>query len=109
MFKKDDIVVNKKGQVCKVIDILPNFDVGLGKNTYYVLIPYFNNGNETTKYYIPADKNDALRSALNEEEILKLIDSIPQIKAIWISNPKVRKTKFKNFIILGSQLRYLDL
>ena len=33
MFKREDIVVNKKGQVCKVIDILDNYDVGLGKNT----------------------------------------------------------------------------
>ena len=109
MFKKDDIVVNKKGQVCKVIDILPDFDVGLGKNTYYVLIPYFNNGNETTKYYIPADKNDALRSALNEEEILKLIDSIPQIKTIWISNPKVRKTKFKELYNTGKPVEIFRL
>ena len=104
MFKREDIVVNKKGQVCKVIDILDNYDVGLGKNTYYVLVPYFNEKNDSIKYYIPADNKGIIRSALSKTEIIDLIDRLPQIKEIWITNPKIRKTKFKqnleNFMIL---------
>lgn len=109
MFKKEDIVVNKKGQVCKIIDILENFDVGLGENTYYVLTPYFNEKNDSIKYYIPADKTGIIRSALAKEEILSLIDSIPEIKEIWITNPKIRKTKFKELYDTGEPVEIFRL
>ncbi len=109
MFKKEEIVVNKKGQVCRIIDILDNFDVGLGKNTYYVLIPYFNEKNDSIKYYIPADKEGIIRSALTKEEIIKLIDALPEIKEIWITNPKIRKTKFKELYDTGDPIEIFRL
>ena len=109
MFKREDIVVNKKGQVCKVIDILDNYDVGLGKNTYYVLVPYFNEKNDSIKYYIPADSKGIIRSALSKSEIINLIDRLPQIKEIWITNPKVRKTKFRELYDSGNPVEIFRL
>ena len=109
MFKREDIVVNKKGQVCKVIDILDNYDVGLGKNTYYVLVPYFNEKNDSIKYYIPADNKGIIRSALSKSEIIDLIDRLPQIKEIWITNPKIRKTKFRELYDSGNPVEIFRL
>ena len=109
MFKREDIVVNKKGQVCKVIDILDNYDVGLGKNTYYVLVPYFNEKNDSIKYYIPADNKGIIRSALSKTEIIDLIDRLPQIKEIWITNPKIRKTKFRELYDSGNPVEIFRL
>ena len=109
MFKREDIVVNKKGQVCKVIDILDNYDVGLKKNTYYVLVPYFNEKNDSIKYYIPADSKGIIRSALSKSEIINLIDRLPQIKEIWITNPKVRKTKFRELYDSGNPVEIFRL
>ena len=109
MFKREDIVVNKKGQVCKVIDILDNYDVGLGKNTYYVLVPYFNEKNDSIKYYIPTDNKGIIRSALSKTEIIDLIDRLPQIKEIWITNPKIRKTKFRELYDSGNPVEIFRL
>lgn len=109
MFKREDIVVNKKGQVCKVIDILDNYDVGLGKNTYYVLVPFFNEKNDSIKYYIPADNKGIIRSALSKSEIIDLIDRLPQIKEIWITNPKIRKTKFRELYDSGNPVEIFRL
>ncbi len=109
MFKKEDIVINKKGQVCKIIDVLENYDVGLGPNTYYVLVPYFGNVDDSIKYYIPADKEGIIRSALKKNDIDSLIDKIPSIKEIWITNPKVRKTKFRELYDSGDPIEIFKL
>ncbi len=101
MFNKDDLVINKKGQVCKIIDILFDYNVGMGKNDYYVLVPYSSLDNQVTKYFIPADRVGIIRAILTKKEILKLIDSIPTIEEIWITNPKIRKAKFRELYDKG--------
>lgn len=110
MFNKEDIVVNKKGQVCKIVDVLYDYDVGLGKNNYYVLMPCFVKNNDKLKLYIPVDRSDnVLRSALSKEQIISLIDQIPSIKEIRITNPKLRKNKFRELYDTGNPIEIFRL
>lgn len=103
MFKKDEIVVNKKGQVCKIIDIVDNFDAGIGEKSYFILVPCFST-NSSIKFYVPCERENLLRYAISKEKIDNLIQKIPTLKPIWFTNPKLRRTKFKEMYDNGDPL-----
>lgn len=107
MFKVDDVVVNRRGQVCRIIEIA-HMDIGAGLKDYFVLKPC-NDHNDSLKFYIPVESFECLRSALTREEILGIINSIREITPIWVQNPKVRKVQFKELYDSGDPKKILTL
>lgn len=107
MFKIGDKIVNRSGKVCEVIDI-EEADYGVGLKTYYVLSPCFTN-NDSLVLHTPVDQESTLRSVMNKKDVEELILSIPDIDVIWITNPKIRKTKFKELYTSGDPKEILRL
>lgn len=106
MFKKDDVVINKKGQVCKIIDVT-KINGGVGDRNYYVLISCFSNS--TDKSYIPCENESMLRKPIDKDEIEKILGKIKDIKPIWYVNPKIRKTEFKEMYDTGDPIKIFTL
>lgn len=88
-YKIGDYVSKPITGVCRVADILHLDMVGVECDTlFYLLIPA---ENRQEKIYVPvASAQSSLRSCLTSEEAWKLIKRIPEIKAIWIDNEKMR-------------------
>lgn len=97
MFKKGDFIVYGVTGVCEVMDIttinLP--DVPKDK-LYYVLRPYYHKG---SKVFSPIDNEKTImRRVISKEEAINLIDDIPNIQELWITNDKLREEEYKEVI-----------
>ena len=101
MVKVDDIVTYGRNGVCKVVAIEEKNLMGTKKD-YLVLKPL--NGDKST-FYVPVDNNNLLskmRKLLSEDEINKLIDSMPNEKILWINNERERKERYRQIIADGN-------
>ena len=107
MFKIGEKIVNRSGKVCEVVDI-EEADYGAGLKTYYVLSPCFTNNNSLV-LHTPVEQESTLRKVMNKDDVEQLILSIPDIEVIWITNPKIRKTKFKELYTSGEPKEILRL
>ena len=107
MFKIGEKIVNRSGKVCEVVNI-EEADYGVGLKTYYVLSPCFTNNNSLI-LHTPVEQESTLRKVMNKDDVEQLILSIPDIEVIWITNPKIRKTKFKELYTSGEPKEILRL
>ncbi len=100
MFKENDIVTYGINGVCKVVAIEEKNLTGV-KKSYLILKPL--NGDKST-IYVPIDNEDLLskiKKLLSEDEINKLIDSMPNEKALWIDDEGERKERYRQIIADG--------
>lgn len=97
MFEIGDYVINANNGICKIEDKV-HLDLPMSdqKKLYYLIVPI---REKNTKLYIPVDSDkQRIRRAMDEQQALRVIDEIPQIKAAWISNDKQREQKYKEAI-----------
>ena len=88
----DSAVMHIPEGVCKVTGMIERDLSRYGIHKYYVLVPVYDSG---TKIYIPADKNtDKTRALPCKDEVLSLIDEIPESESIWRDNDKERQEYF---------------
>ena len=88
----DSAVMHIPEGVCRVTGMIERDLSRYGIQKYYVLVPVYDPG---TKIYIPAGKNtDKTRALPGRDEILSLIDEIPESKSIWKDNDKERQEYF---------------
>lgn len=95
MFKVGDYIVHGRNGICQVEDITHLDMSGADKDRlYYVLRPVNTRGN---KVYSPVDSNKVkARKILTREEADQLIDEIPDLEQLWISNDKLREEQYKD-------------
>lgn len=108
MFSVDDIVTYGINGVCKIVMIEEKELMGT-KKKYLVLKPL--NGDKST-FYVPVDNDNLLskiRKLLSEDEINKLIDSIPNEKALWIDNERERKEQYRQIIAGGNHSKLIRM
>lgn len=94
MFEKGEyVVVGNKG-VCAVEDITTLNISGVDKEReYYILKPVYVPGSTV---YVPVDTAmESMRRVLTKEEAKQLIDEIPQIPLITITNDKLLEQEYK--------------
>ncbi len=76
---------------------------------YYVLVPVFE---KNSKIFVPV-KNEILtakmRRILSKDEILDIIESMPDNEIIWIENDNERKEKYKEIISGGDRTKIVKL
>lgn len=97
MFKKNDYIVYGSMSVCKVVDIVEEENVYIGRKSYYVIQPVYSDKNTIIK--VPVDsKKVFMRHLLSEKEIMSIIESIPNIEVLRIDNDKQRSEHFKSII-----------
>ena len=90
MFAVNDIVMYKQSGICKILDIC---EKKFGKETrqYYVLCPQ---DDPNTTIYCPIDApSDKMRYLLTKDEVLQLIEEMPDEETAWIENDRLRKEK----------------
>lgn len=94
MFKKGEYVVTGNKGVCAVEEITTLNISGVDKEReYYILKPVYIPGSTV---YVPVDTaKESMRKVLTEEEAKQLIDAIPQIPLISITNDKLLEQEYR--------------
>ena len=102
MFEKGHIFVYGASGVCRVDDICVR-DYGAGKKKYYILQPVFDLRSSLS---VPVDSpafSSHARELLSRDEVLDIIDSLPNVEAEWICDDKERIETFRNLLEGGAQ------
>lgn len=94
MFDKDEFIVYGRNGVCLVEDIKPMDIDGIGsERLYYVLRPVNSQG---STIFTPVDNQKVpMRKIITKEEALDLIEKIPEIGVLKISNEKMCEEQYK--------------
>ena len=94
MFKKGEYIIYGRSGICKIEDITQLSISGADKKRlYYELTPLNIKGN---RVYFPVDKKDAnARKVITEQEAWALLDEIPNIEEIGVTNEKLREESYK--------------
>ncbi|MDD2234482.1 MAG: CarD family transcriptional regulator [Desulfitobacteriaceae bacterium] len=100
MFKVNDYVMYNSVGVYKIIDIRKEKDFNNNETEYYILEPAFSD-NLTIKTPVHNPKV-LIRNVMSKDEVLALIDTIPEKETLWINDNRERNATFK------AALRTLD-
>lgn len=94
MFKIGEYVVCGNKGVCSVEDITTLNITGVDKDRkYYILKPKYMSGSTV---YIPVDSSkESMRKVLQPEEAKNLIDHIPDIPILTLTNDKLSEQTYK--------------
>ncbi len=94
MFEKGDYIVYGSTGICTVQDVTTMEMQGVdSRKLYYVLEPY---GQPGRKVFTPVDNPKMkLRRILSKEEALAMIDRIPQLEQIGVTEEKLREQIYK--------------
>ncbi len=108
MFNKGEYIIYGTSGVCQVEDITTMDMAGVPRDRlYYVLYPTSQKGG---KIYTPVDNQKTMmRRILNQEEAAKLIESIPRIEELWITNEKMREEKYKECMRTGDCREWIKI
>lgn len=93
MFRTNDFVVYNSTGVYKIVDIKKEKDINDNETEYYVLQPAYHN-NMTIKTPVNNPKV-VMRSTITKEQVLELIESMPEKDTIWINDDRERNENFK--------------
>lgn len=97
MFNKNDYIIYGSMSVCKVVDIIEEENIYIGRKSYYVIQPVYSDKNTIIK--VPTDsKKVFMRHLLSQKEVMNIIKNIPNIEVIRIENDKQRSEYFKSAI-----------
>lgn len=100
MYKIGDYIVKPAKGICKVEDILHLDMPGVDKKRmYYLLIP---TNDVSGKIYMPTDSKDThVRKVISAKEARELIDQIPKIKELEVTNDKMREQTYSDAVKSG--------
>lgn len=97
MLEKGHVFVYGASGVCRVEDIC-TCDYGAGKKDYYILQPVYDLRSSLS---IPVDSpvfESHARELLTKDEVLAIMDSLPNADAEWIRDDKERVEVFRNLL-----------
>ena len=108
MFEKGAYVIYGSNGICIVQDITTLNLTGVDKNRkYYLLKPVYASGSTV---YTPVDMADTLlRPALSREEAHRLIQAMPDIPPITITNEKTLENTYKEYMRSNSCTSWVRL
>lgn len=108
MFKVGEYVVCGNKGVCVVEDITTLDISGVDKERkYYILKPKYQSGSTV---YVPVDApRDSIRQVMKREEAQKLIEAIPDIPLLTITNDKLTEQIYRQCLKSGSCEEYVKI
>ncbi|MBQ7783248.1 MAG: CarD family transcriptional regulator [Oscillospiraceae bacterium] len=90
--KTGDLVVYSGNEICRIDGIVKKCFDGVNELNYYRIVP---DGSPASSYYIPEDKLcERVRPLLTREEILDVIDRMPDAEITWSDDRNERKQMF---------------
>lgn len=94
MFSVGEYIVYGTTGVCKVEAVGPMQMSGVSKGKlYYTLAPLYSKG---SKVFIPIDNDKVImRPVLTKDEAKALVEQIPTIELLWVSDEKRREDIYK--------------
>ncbi len=97
MFQTGDYVIYGTRGVCKVTNIgALDFTGAAKEKLYYTLTPCYT---DNSTVYVPVEKvGVVMRPVMSREEVMELIDSIPELEELWIRDEKSREYAYKEAI-----------
>nr|MBP3598560.1 CarD family transcriptional regulator [Eubacterium sp.] len=103
-----EYVVYGNNGICQVQDIAnPGFSGVDKEKMYYVLEPLNTKG---SRIYSPVDNSKVMmRSVMDEEQAEKLIEEIPLIEELWITNDKMREERYKEAMVTGEPVEWVKI
>ncbi len=103
-----EYVVYGNNGICQVQDIAnPGFSGVDKEKMYYVLEPLNTKG---SRIYSPVDNSKVMiRAVMNEEQAEKLIQEIPLIEELWITNDKMREERYKEAMVTGEPVEWVKI
>ncbi len=101
MFKVGDYVICGNKGVCTVENITTLDIAGVDKEReYYILKPFYMGGSTV---YVPVDSpKESMRRVLKRDEAQRLIEAIPRIPLLAITNEKLTEQMYKECIKTNS-------
>ncbi len=95
MFAIGQQIIYGNTGVCIVNQIGPLDSVsGMGDRIYYTLLPFYS---KESTIYTPVDNQKiVMRPILTKEEAESLIEEIPEIEELWITDEKNREQDYKD-------------
>lgn len=108
MFQTDDVIIYGTHGVCKITGTEEKTLNGM-KKTYFVLKPVNDKG---ATIYAPTDNELVLkkmRRLLTKDEIHRLIDSMPEENAVWVTNESERKELYKIVLSQGDHMELIRM
>ena len=101
MYKAGDYIVYKNNGVCLIEGVRKEKFGSCEKKDYYVLKLLYTEG---AVVYVPVDKEETekrMRAPISKSEADEIIKSYPSIEESWISDDKLRVSKFKDILERG--------
>jgi len=93
MFAVGDYVVKSNTGICRVEDIVPLDMHGDGEKQYYVLLPI---DDARAKLFVNVDADKTkVRAVMTKDDAFDFISKMEDVRAVWISNDKLREQKYK--------------
>jgi len=108
MYKIGDLFIYGTSGACKIIEIKEE-KFSTEVKTYYILAPV--NDLKST-IFVPVDNEklvSKMKKILNEDELMSLIKSIPNMDNIWIENINIRREEYKKIINSNERTKILSL
>ena len=108
MFQINDVIIYGTQGVCRIEGTEDRIVSGV-KKAYYVLKPV---GDAGSTIFAPKDNEivqKKMRRLLTKEEIHKLIDSMPEENAIWVTNENERKELYKGILAKGDHMELIKM
>lgn len=106
-FKIGERVVYGGSEICRIAETVKRSFDGVHEQEYYRIVP---EASASASYYIPADKlGERVRSLLTKEEILEVIDSMPETEVNWSDDRNERKLIFSQALKSDDYRRLLGM
>ncbi len=94
MFEIGEYIVYGSKGVCKVEDITHLEVPGADKNRLYYVLSQFDDA--SGKIYVPVDNDKVImRKVISRDDAENLIQNMPQIEELWVSDDKKREARYK--------------
>ena len=106
MYKVNEYIVCQSAGICRIVEICRK-DFGDVEREYYVLQSVYGNG---MRVFIPTDQFEkVLRPVMSKDELMALVDGIPDMDAEWIAEDSTRKAKYQEALQNKTQPELLSM
>lgn len=98
MYKKGDYVIHKSRGLCRIFDISTLDIENVDRNRlYYFMTP---ENSSACRIYVPVESEQTtLRKPISKNEALRLIDGLPDLDEVKISEEKQRENVYRSAIV----------
>lgn len=108
MYHINEIVLYGNEGVCKIEDIMTR-QFADKTVEYYVLKPVYS---QSSTIYVPIDNEDLtekMKRIMTSQEIMELIEAMPDADSIWVDNDNLRKERYKDILRNGDRKEIMQL